>query len=543
MARILDNGLSGIDSSLIGNSSVGVGEDVNENDLLYLCGLTGKSYRVDISDYAAIGNLTYGTAQSSEATGRVVPHTSFSGSTPNADSRLATLHDAYNDIFSLITHNGGITGAVINKLSAAGSALKSITLTDTGLTRNHHILELSNGNIAALYAIDTNLYLAAYDRFLREIKPPTIIATCYSPFFSAISLIAGGLAVVYQDNSTPLLSKMVTFDNSGNAVLSATTIWTRTGTTGNQHHKVKQLSDGNIVFAISSVNTISSIGLHYGIQTISGAQIFATTLLDVVSAAWFPQISVSQGYFSIARANGTDQKAWVFDNSGILQGGEFSQATTAGIESHKVKLLFGDGDFYLIWHRSSDSKCVLTKLPLIGANFVTVEITLVSTSQYNYYIDAFFEEGYIVAISTTNNASSPKVWVIDAYNMMLVHKIGTTIGLNPAGTAVGSKLASLIPSGDRTFIATYDYTSGGTDNAVNICVGKWAMTAIIGVAMEDAVRDSSVAIQTAPGVYKINPIDGSTYKVFDMRDGSIAGNKGVMVASGLVTIYGIGSGV
>ena len=542
MARIIDDGLIEGNLSLAGGGVVGVGEDVNKNDLLYFCNLTGKSYRVDVSDYAVIGNLVYGTAQNSEAYGRVVPHTSFSGSTPTADSKQAILRNASNDIFTLTTYSGGITGAVLTKLSAAGSILGSVTLSITGTTRNHHILELSNGNIAALFVIGTDLYLAVYDRFLQEIKAPAIIATCASPFFSALQLVAGGLAIVCQDNASPLLSKMATFDNSGNAVLAATTIWTRTGTTGNQYHKAKQLSDGNIAFAISSVNTVSVIGLYYGVYTIAGVQVLATTQLDAVSAAWFPQISVGPGYFAIARANGVDQKAWIFNNAGTIQGSALSQATTAGNASHRIKLLWNGSDFCLIWHRSSDTNCVLTKLPISGTGYVTKSITLSSLSQYDFQIDAFYEDSYIVAISTKDNSSSPKMWVIDVNNMLLVHGSGTSFGLNPAGTAVGSKLASVIPGGDRTFIAFYDYTSGGVDNEVNLCVGKWGNTAIIGIAMESAVKDNSVAVQVDAGFYKINPIGGSVNKSFDMRAGTIAGNKGLIVATGAVTLYGIGTG-
>ena len=59
MARIIDDGLIEGNLSLAGGGVVGIGEDVSKNDLLYFCNLTGKSYRVDVSDYAAIGNLVY----------------------------------------------------------------------------------------------------------------------------------------------------------------------------------------------------------------------------------------------------------------------------------------------------------------------------------------------------------------------------------------------------------------------------------------------------------------------------------------------------
>ena len=519
------------------SSQISVGNTVSRDDLLYLCGLSGKGFSVDVTDYAAVKGLTYGTAQTDAATGRIVAQTAINAQATSPGSRLAVLQLVNGSILTLSSYLSGIGGARLTQFAADGSVLKSIdvdsTVTEAG---QYKLLKLSNGNIAAVFCMHGtpyNIKIAIYDSNLNEIKALTVIASVptNSPFYDAVALSAGGFAVLYQDEASPLLSKLITFDNSGTAVLAATTVWTRTGTTGPQYHSMAQLSNGNLAFAISSTNTVSSIGLYYSIWTAVGVQVLAATSLGAVSLAAFPEIVSGIGYFAIARANGTDQKAWVFDNAGAVQGTGFSVASTAGNASNKIKVMWDGVAFYLIWHRSSDTKCVLTKLPVTGTGYLTTVITT-SVTQYNFYLDAFIVDGFILAISMSgvnSGADAPTMWIVDTASGALVSAAGTTFGSAPT---TSGKFPAVISGGDRAFIAMYDYeNTAGT----NLCVGKWASTAVLGVSADSATKNITVAVQNKPGTYKINPIGGARNKAFDMSSGTILGGKGVMVAGGSVT--------
>ena len=54
------------------SSLISVGDVVSKDDLLYLCGLSGKGLPVHVTDYAAAKGLTHGTPQTDAATGRIV---------------------------------------------------------------------------------------------------------------------------------------------------------------------------------------------------------------------------------------------------------------------------------------------------------------------------------------------------------------------------------------------------------------------------------------------------------------------------------------
>ncbi len=519
------------------SSLISVGDVVSKDDLLYLCGLSGKGLPVDVTDYAAVKGLTHGTPQTDAATGRIVAQTAINTQATAPGSRLAVLQLVDGSILTLSSYLSGIGGARLTQFTADGTILKTInvdsTVTEAG---QYKLLKLSNGNIAAIFCMHGspwNIKIAIYDTYLNEIKALTVIASVptSSPYYDAVALSGGGFAVIYQDEASPLLSKLVTFDNSGTAVLAATTVWTRTGTTEAQYHAMVQLSNGNLAFAISSTNTVSSIGLYYSIWTAAGVQVLAATQLSTVSCAYFPEIATGIGYFAVARANGTDQKAWVLDNAGAVQGTGLSIASTAGNASNKIKLLWDGIAFYLIWHRSSDSKCVLTKLPVTGTGYITTVITTTVT-QYDFYLDAFYLNGFIVAASmsgVTSGADAPTMWIVDVTSGALVNAAGTTFGTAPT---TSGKFPALISGGDRAFIAMYDYT---TTAGTNLCVGKWANTAILGVSADSATKNVTVAVQTKPGTYKINPIGGARNKAFDMSSGTILGGKGVMVAGGSVT--------
>jgi len=530
------------DFSLEGKlGKVKLGESVAKNDLLEIDSLTGKAIKVKVTNYAAVGNVDHGTAQTNTATGQISAQTLLTGGRGTASSRIAVVANSVGNIFTL-SSNSTTSGAVLSRYNADGSLYTSLTLdSSVNASSNYHVLLLSNGNIALLYSISGDLVYGVYTDELVLVKAITTISAINTLFWAATSIAAGGFAVTYQDNTNPLKSKIAVYDNTGTVSLAATDIWTRTGTTGTQYHRIAELSNGNLAIAISSTNTVSSIGLYYGIYTTAGVQVKAfTSALDSVSAAWFPEISTMTGFFAISRSNGTDQKAFVFNNAGTLQGAEFSSATTTGNASNKTKIVSNGTNFWLIWHKSGGAGTISsTKLPTTGTNYVTNSINPDNTtgSIANQVLDAFYENGIISIFITATSNSRNTFWLVDGtLGLMLT---GTT---TPFGTAAVTTNAGLylraIPLGDRSFICAYDYTSAAI---TALAIGKYAKTAVLGIADSSGVLNESIPVKTLTNFSEINTINGSLSIAFDMQTNSLVGNKGTMLKTGGVVLKGLGA--
>ena len=513
-------------------SSLVAGESFIPKDLAEIDGYYGKAYKVRVSNFAAIGNMDYGTAETSAATGRIVAQTSVVASQSAAYARQAVTIDTSGNIFTL-TDAAANAGLRLSKFSPAGGLLGYVDIATVGQRYNHHILLLSNGNIACV-AYYSDIEYAVYDANLVNVAALATVAASPAAYFAACALSGGGFAVLYQKNANPLLSCLKTYDNSGANTLAETTVWTRTGTTGTQYHKMLQLSSGNLAIAVSSNNTVSSIGLYYGVITTAGVSVKLFTSLDTTgSMSWYPTLAVMTGYFAVGMANGTNQKAYILNDAGTQQGGAFSEATTAGGSSNRTKIISDGAAFWLIWHRNTDLKCCTSKLPTSGTGYATV-ITTTATTQYNFFLDAFYDNGLICAISINGTNTAPTFWVISTATGGLVDAAGTTFGVAP-GTSGGS-YPRVIAGGDRSFIALYDYvTTAGT----MLCVGKYAKTAVIGVVQAAAAASATVRMYSQAGAYEINAVVGSVAS-FDHTANSLTGNKGAILSLG-VALRGIGA--
>lgn len=363
---------------------------------------------------------------------------------------------------------------------------------------------------------------------MNVVKSLTTLSTVSSLYFHMIALSAGGFAIAYHDNTDNTKNKLVILDNSGNITVTAVDIWARTGTNGAQFHRMVQLSNGNIAIAISSSNTISSIGLYYAVFTIAGVVVKAITNLDTVSIGAAPEIdTISTGFFAIARANSTNQKGYVLNNAGTLQGAEFSSATTAGANSNKTKIVNNGINFYLLWHRSSDSTIILTMLPTTGTNYVSSIVSTTSNNPYNLYIDAFYENNVIVYAFGPAGIQSSRFCVINLTTMQLVKATSNAFS-SPPSTNNASQFLRLIPGGDRTFIAVTDFV---TNSQLNLFVGKYGKTAISGIAQASGAIDSLIPVKATAPFQAINTIKGSPSKGFDHTANSLAGNKGTITLS------------
>ena len=499
------------------------GEQINENDLVQM-GPDGKGCCVQGTNTAAVSKCTYGTAQTNAATGLIVAQTQISSIQTQGFYRQAVLRGIDGSIYTVTQ---GVSAANLSKYSAAGGLIAQVTVAGGVGYLNPQIAQLANGSIAVFLAMAGGvMYAAVYDQNLVSVSGGVfaLTETATNAYYSAVALSGGGFAIVYQ---LALQSRLVTYNNVGSAVLAPTTVWTRTGTTNTQYHRMAQLSNGNLVIAVSSTNTAASIGLYHGIVTTGGASVLAFTNLDTVSATVIPELSVMPGYYAVARPNGTNQIARVFDNTGTLQGGGFSAATNIGV-SNLTKLLNDGAAFWLIWPRSSDSKEVLTKLPTNGTGYVTTQ--LAGANFFNSPVDAFYENGFIVAVAAM--ATQCVMWAINSATGELVSGSGTLFG--SAATTNGS-YPSIIPGGDFSFLCLYDYANTAS---TNLYIGKYANTAIMGVAKTSGAAGQLVAVTGESGGHAINKLAGSASVAFDHSAATTTGNKGTLMNYG-VTLKGI----
>lgn len=497
---------------------------INTDDAVGINGLNGKAIPVKTTDYAAVTNMAYGTPQTSTGTGRVVAQTTVVSAYQTSPlNREALLRVASGDIYTL-TSNSTNVGLRLSRYSAAGALIGYVTVAAGTVRNGHTILELSNGNIAILAGGASMVACAVYDQNLLEIKALTDVVQGYSIYgFAAIALSGGGFAIVSQPTSNSLQTVLLTFDNSGSAVLTETVIMTRTGSTGDNYYNMAQLSDGNLAIA-DSINGSDQEGLSYGVVTVGGASVLAFTQIDTSAQTEKPSIEKLTGFFCISRGDGTNKKARVFNNAGALQGAPFSSASNS-IPYTDEKLLTDGTRFIYIWS-STSTNVNLTKLPTTGTGYITQTITT-SPTNHKLSLDGFYENGFIVCVSR-RSAALPHLWVINASNGLLVSAAGTEIG---TGT-VTDIYPRVIPGGDCTFLAMYSYAAGPETYFV---IGKYANTSVVGAASSGAAEGDYCTMYQGAGTYTVNAIGGSPAIPFDHTTGAnVVGNKGTLLNNGLV---------
>lgn len=509
---------------------VNTGIAVAVNDLLQL-GPDGRAYPVKCADYAAVANCTYGTAQTSAATGMIVAQTQVVAAQTQAYHRQALLQGADGSLYAA-TASTGNTGIMLTRYSPAGLFISQVLVISGSNYVNHQAFFLSDGNICVIAGVNSSaISFAIYDPRLNLVKTATALSQFhYGDYFSACALADGGFAVIYQYASTPLESKFVTYDNTGTVVTAPITVWTRTGTAVTQYHRLMRLSNGNLVVAVQSTNTASSIGLYYAVFSSTGTVVKAFTNLNAsVNYAYIPEISVMAGYFAVSKSDGANVIAFVFDNAGNLQGSGFSAASSGSSAQNTLKLLNNGTDFWLLWSRVSDSKVCLTKIPITGTGYTTTVVTTTET-QYNHFFDAFAENGLIVAVSQTGiNSLAPVLWVINQATGFLVSTSTTAFGVNTG--SYNGKNQRVIPVGDFAFACLYDYASTAS---TNLAVGKYANSAVLGCANASANAATLVPTSQRAGGYAINPVNGSPSKSFDHSATNIVGNRGTIMNYGAV---------
>lgn len=498
------------------------GEAIAANDLLQINGFGLKAIRAAVINYCAVSNITYGTPPTSTATGRIVAATTVAADTGSKGPVQQIIVDQARNIY--ITGSPGGASNVVNvfKYAPDGSLLKSIALgTPINATLGRKHFFLSNGNIAVVYDNgSTSLYFQIIDPEFNVIKTETIIAnavmaTVVNNEWDAIPLSGGGFAVIFA-STTANLDKYGTYDNAGTVVTAVMTVNTRTGTTGNQHYRMKQLSNGNIGIAQISQNTISSIGGYVSVISVAGTSVLAFTQVTGATAgsANIPEIEVVSGFFCVAVVS-TNTYVAVYNNAGTLQG---SVVTVTGATGRKI--ITDATYFYWLGSNSTTTKMNLIRLTTAGAT-TTADITTTTQVNYNNGVDAFYDAqtGMIVGVTNITGASGTQhFWVVDPATLKLLASPGTQFGAT-ATTDTEIVAASL---GDGAFIAQYKQSNN------TFMMIKFVNTAIIGVARVAAASGAQVEAYINANGYQINSLYGQGGTSFDHSAATVPGNKGVL---------------
>lgn len=529
------------------SGKIKLGATVAKNDLLSLDEHTGKARVAEVSDYVSVGNVNLGTDLTNTASGEIVPQTLLTSYVMNSTIQygdFAMVRDSTTaNLFILLPADGIGQGTSLYKFRSNGEVIGYVDINtlNSSSYQNRWLFELTNGNLCAVFLTDhgANIKFAIYDKSLNVIKAVTTVAatSTNSFYFSAVKLSGGGFAIAYNDGSTVREVRAVVYDNAGTVVTANFLVWSRPGASVYSNITVKELSNGNLFVDINSTDTVSGIGLWYAIYTQAGVQVKAATSLEstnLSSVIQPPTVDVMTGFVCLSRRNGTNQLAWVLDNAGTIQGAGFTSASTLASLQYKERILNDGTNFYLIWQRSTDSKFAITKIPTTGTNYVTATL---NPGQYNVFFDAFYDaDGYIVVASVDSSNDKNHFWLIDLSNLTLVYSGLTDFGVDP--TTNGGSSIKIIAGGDKSFICMY--SENGTPSGTFLCIGKYAKTAIMGVAESSGVLNDMVSFKSNAGFYEINPLKGSLTKAFDMSSNTLIGNKGTIIKTGSAVLKGIG---
>lgn len=513
------------------------GAAIAEDDAIEI-GPEGKAYPVVTTDYAAVTNCNYGTAQTSTATGRIFAQTQVHNADAHQDIRLAVAQGDDGSIFCASAYSGS-QGLKLTKYSAAGGLLGTITLSSAGTNFTaQQVSVLSNGNIlVGAMKGSGDVQFAILSPGLETVASLTTVSAAYSPsgIPAFLALSGGGFAVIYQPSTGGGLdTEIATYSDTGAVVQAATVIWTRSsGSVGYPMYAAAQLSNGNIAIAAGmiGVGSGSYTGQFHGVVTTAGASVLAFAQIDstVTSISYSPQVAVLAGYYAVFFGNGTDIKAYVYNNSGTLQGAQFSATSSQGSYPYgKLVADVGNTCFWAIYAVTTGTKEMCAKIPVTGTGYTSIDVTM-ATTQYNHGIDAFCENGLIIALSNMGSAVAPVLFAINTASGSLVNSAGTTVGTAPTS---GGLFIRAISGGDCAFVLFYNY---GNSASQNLVAGKYANTSVVGMAAASAVQGDPVSIKQNAGTYVCNTLKGTASVAFDHTSGSnIYGNKGALLTNGVV---------
>lgn len=519
------------------NFNLTAGADLSQSDLLSISS-DGKGYPVKVTDYGYVSNV-----------GQVIAQTSYGGGTYNGPStRLPMFRDSSQNLYTVST-NSSLQGVKFFKYNAAGTLVGSLVIDSTAASlQNLRMFQLSNGNVGFVYVISNVIYFAVCDTALNLIVSPTSVETLLTwatyGYMDAIALSGGGFAISWQQDANPKLIRMAVYSNAGATVVAPTTMRTSSGTAGawNQTTRLGQLTNGNIVLVIDDSATLSGggsaadAGMYVG--TFNPATLGAVVALaryNTVNAATTNpgEILITPSNFIVARYDGTNLKAWVFNNSAVLQGAAYSVADASNPvqDVRGIKLLWDGTQAWMIYGNATVK--IAVKLPLTGTGYVATTLTGL-TGIGNTLIDCALASDNVTVIMVSRPCSGYQDTSAPKY---CIFKLDGTVITAPTNFAAGAAstngwMHSVQWSTDFTFTCAFDNQS---TSATLFYVGKYQAASIVGVATVAATAGTLVSAAQAIGTYPVNQLLGTIMKTFDHTTGAtIYGNKGIMMPYGVV---------
>ena len=516
---------------LAGRYSLRAGTTIAANDTLEL-GPNGKAWPIQTTDYAAVGNAASSiVAETTLRTGAAVSATAL-------DKRWPVVQDPVtgNLIFFNTNQSGASYGVKIYRYTAGGTSIGQLILdASTFNPKSPELQFLSNGNV--LFTCSTAagaIQYAIFDVNLNIVTALTTISeTAVDEKYDALAFSAGGFGITYSKTGTAT-QRLEIYSNTGAVTVAAATIATWGASGCVVFANAVELSNGNIAFIFSNI-TASALGMYRSIYTTAGVQVLANVSVEAGSVSATPSISAFGGYYAIMRYDGTStMKVRVYTDAGVIQGAAFSVAVGGSDfgATDTFKVINDGTQFWAVYRADAIAFVQLTKIPVTGTNYVTVSTLAAATGTAAVSLDMFYERGFLICAHNLNNSSQVSNWgyfVVDTVNMTTV-TVNNLFGSTPAAEA---RNITLIPGGDFTFVAMYDADPGSVATLF-FYVGKYANSAVVGVALAAAVTDTLVSVLSAAAAYASNGVKGSASKQFDHSATNIYGNKGVLLSYGSV---------
>lgn len=506
------------------------GGAIAANDLVTVGpdGFAFGSERLQVADYAA---QAAGAAS-------IVAQTSVSVNTIPALNGQAVLQGPEGSIYVLLDNTGG-QGCTINRYTPTGGAgvpLGALVLSTNAVNLSTPVLLLLNNNtVAAVWTEGTTtgaIKFAIVDLDLNVIKTITAVETAKTTSLWAIALTGGGFAVSYQQNATSTLMRLAIYDNTGAALGASPVTFQTFGAVGTAAQStMAQLSNGNIVIGtVSSSNTASSKGLWFTVVTALGIGVVAPTnwALTTTECDYLPSVNAFGGYFCMVGSAVTAVlQVGVFTNAGVQQSTTYATgvAYTGG---NGYFVLLNDGTQFWLAYNGSTGVFGLLKIPTTGTGqLLTLFAVLVNSLQP---ITCFIERGYLVGLVSFPAANTVnKFFVIRLFqNGLSVPQIVVALtNLGSAPGTTGSLYPKIIPGGNFTLIAYYDYQNSGS---LKFLVTKYAPASVAGVASGSATAGTTVPLAAGNiGSQPCNYVAGTSPTAFDHTAATIVGPKGQLL--------------
>lgn len=496
-------------AALSGLPVLSAGAAINASDAIEI-GPDGRAYGQEVSGLQTTDYMT------TAAVGVIAAQTVSALFSGNALKRQAILRVPDGSIYIAGAIAAGSAGNVgvgigIQRFSSIlTTPVSSIAITGAGALNSPDIFLISNQTIGIVWSEGTTspytVCFAIVDLTLNIIAGRTVVETAASPnlhslsFFQKTGTSAAGFVVCYQQATNTNLIRFAAYDNSGVPQGGSPVTIQTWGAAGNSAtFKMGLLSNGNIgIITQGDSSTAGSLGAWVGVLSPVGASVAAfANILNTTGALLLvpPDIlAMPSGYFAAVSGNATQYSAAVFNNAGVQQASNIALPVRAVPDQEKKKLLHNGTLFFFIYP-GTFADINVSQITTAGANILNTQVPL--TFGTMQALDAFYERNAILFAYPDGSQNKYAIISLTNFNGVITPRL--TAGPTAYGTATAiSHFPRVIPGGNFSFIAAYDFNYNGTGNALDLLVQKYAPSALAGVARGSVTAAEAAAAQVTP---------------------------------------------